>query len=385
MATPNWLTEGVFTLLSVIREANATPAQTGPVRSHRQLSERNGPWRTGNFGHWGFQNKICSYILGKSRQSINKTNSAVQLIHKPTGIVVKSQATRSRTQNQKIAMGILAEKVELQLKGEQSRAAIKAETKKKKKASREKKARRKYRRLEEEKRKLGVEAEEGKEKGSEEVDSTESDEPVDGHEGENPDRKESGFGKVWTIDHFSQKSHLPFPSFQQGRAGQGRAPKGQYLKSGETGDNSQSRHRCYGAIRLLMCGVTIGGSTWHVELLVALTMSKPHWILSRLVFQSKETYEATDLKYTYVYSLIKSPVIKIQMKYKNVTGRHEKWIPVHVGTVSTYVTPHDQSIKLTCGTPYSGGTTKTCSACGATWSTSPRSPEDWRMAYTAYA
>ncbi|QSS51002.1 peptide chain release factor [Histoplasma capsulatum var. duboisii H88] len=135
-----------------------------------------------------------SYLkgTGPGGQAINKTNSAVQLIHKPTGIVVKSQATRSRTQNQKIAMGILAEKVELQLKGEQSRAAIKAETKKKKKASREKKARRKYRRLEEEKRNLGVEAEEGKEEGSEEVDSTESDEPVDDHEGVNPDRKESG-------------------------------------------------------------------------------------------------------------------------------------------------------------------------------------------------
>ncbi|KAG5297068.1 hypothetical protein I7I48_06071 [Histoplasma ohiense] len=64
-------------------------------------------------------------------------------------------------------------------------------------------------------------------------------------------------------------------------------------------------------------------------------MSKPHWILSRLVFQSKKTYEATDLKYTYMYSLIKSPVIEIQMKHKNVTGRHGRWIPAHAGTVHT--------------------------------------------------
>ncbi|OAX85112.1 hypothetical protein ACJ72_00525 [Emergomyces africanus] len=96
-----------------------------------------------------------SYLkgTGPGGQAINKTNSAVQLIHKPTGIVVKSQATRSRTQNQKIAMGILAEKVELQLKGEKSRAAIKAETQKKRKASRDKKTKRKYKKLEEEKKK----------------------------------------------------------------------------------------------------------------------------------------------------------------------------------------------------------------------------------------
>ena len=49
----------------------------------------------------------------------NKTNSAVQLIHKPTGIVVKSQATRSRSQNQKIAKEILAAKVEALERGDQ--------------------------------------------------------------------------------------------------------------------------------------------------------------------------------------------------------------------------------------------------------------------------
>ncbi|PGH00693.1 hypothetical protein GX51_05679 [Blastomyces parvus] len=124
-----------------------------------------------------------SYLkgTGPGGQAINKTNSAVQLIHKPTGIVVKSQATRSRTQNQKIAMGILAEKVELQLKGEKSRAAAKAETKKKKKANREKKAKRKYKKLEEEKRMkgLGVEGEKEGEK-EEEVESTESDAAEEG-------------------------------------------------------------------------------------------------------------------------------------------------------------------------------------------------------------
>lgn len=89
----------------------------------------------------------------------NKTNSAVQLIHKPTNTVVKSQATRSRSQNQKIARRLLAEKIELLEKGDKSRVSIKAEASKKKKASKAKKSRRKYRALEE-KGKVGEAVEE---------------------------------------------------------------------------------------------------------------------------------------------------------------------------------------------------------------------------------
>lgn len=94
----------------------------------------------------------------------NKTNSAVQLIHKPTGIVVKSQATRSRSQNEKIAKQLLADRVEDLEKGDQSRTAIKAERAKKKKASKLKKTRRKYRDLE---GKEGEDDEEGEEHSEE--------------------------------------------------------------------------------------------------------------------------------------------------------------------------------------------------------------------------
>jgi len=64
-------------------------------------------------------------------------------------MVIKCQATRSRTQNRKVARQLLAEKLEVLEKGSESRVAVKAEVKRKKKASRAKKAKRKYRALEE--------------------------------------------------------------------------------------------------------------------------------------------------------------------------------------------------------------------------------------------
>lgn len=74
----------------------------------------------------------------------NKTNSAVQLKHIPTGIVVKCQDTRSRSQNRKLAREHLAEKIDDFLNGENSRSAIVARMKAKKKASAGKKSRRKH-------------------------------------------------------------------------------------------------------------------------------------------------------------------------------------------------------------------------------------------------
>lgn len=87
---------------------------------------------------------------GKGGQKINKTNSKVQLTHLPTGIVVTSQATRSREQNRKIAREILATKIEEMEKGVLSRAQIVIARKQMLKARAKKKTKAKYRKLEKE-------------------------------------------------------------------------------------------------------------------------------------------------------------------------------------------------------------------------------------------
>ena len=98
-------------------------------------------------------------------ESQNKTSSAVQLKHIPTGLVLKVQATRSRSQNRKIAREMLAERVEEIEKGEDSRVAIVREVKRKRKSSAVKKSKRKYRALEEAKKTSGEDL--GAESGNE--------------------------------------------------------------------------------------------------------------------------------------------------------------------------------------------------------------------------
>lgn len=96
------------------------------------------------------ENEIVEVFLkgsGPGGQKINKTTSAVQLKHLPTGLVVKSQATRSREQNRKIARNILAMKLDERFNGPESRHAKLVEKAQKKKASKSKKAKRKYSKL----------------------------------------------------------------------------------------------------------------------------------------------------------------------------------------------------------------------------------------------
>ena len=84
---------------------------------------------------------------GKGGQKINKTNSKVQLTHIPTGLVVTSQATRSRDQNRKIAREILALKIEEMEKGAASRQQLVIARKQMLKQRAKKKTKAKYKKL----------------------------------------------------------------------------------------------------------------------------------------------------------------------------------------------------------------------------------------------
>ncbi len=80
---------------------------------------------------------------GRGGQKVNKTSSAVFLLHEPTGISIKVGKHRSQYLNRFIALRSLVEKIEAKEKGIPDRESQKIARLKKQKQRRKRKARKK--------------------------------------------------------------------------------------------------------------------------------------------------------------------------------------------------------------------------------------------------
>lgn len=80
---------------------------------------------------------------GAGGQKINKTSSCVWLLHRPTGLEVKCQASRSQALNRFLARRLLVQKIAGQIEGERSEAQRRFEKIRRQKRKRSKRAKEK--------------------------------------------------------------------------------------------------------------------------------------------------------------------------------------------------------------------------------------------------